>query len=44
MWVDPVYEIVGIYLSTALSLRPDGRMHRNSDLFQNAVMAAVIDV
>jgi CubicO group peptidase (beta-lactamase class C family) len=44
MWVDPVYETVGIYLSVVLSRRPDGRMHRNSDLFQNAVMAAIVDV
>ena len=42
IWADPEREVVGIYLSVS------PRMHRdigvmNSDLFQNAVHAAIID-
>jgi hypothetical protein len=43
MWVDPVYETVGIYFSVVLSERPDAPMRWNVDLFQNAVMAAIIE-
>jgi hypothetical protein len=36
LWVDPVYEIVGVYFSVGLFER--------ADLFMNAVTAAVVDV
>jgi CubicO group peptidase (beta-lactamase class C family) len=38
-WVDPVYEIVGVYLSVMLSEDADYR-----EFFMNAVTAAVVDV
>ena len=41
MWVDPVYEIVGVYFSTALQLIVQ---EWPGDLFMNAVTAAVIDL
>jgi len=42
MWADPEHEVVGIYLSVAPRfVRDIGVM--NSDLFQNAVNAAIID-
>lgn len=44
LWVDPVNDIVGVYLSVGLDIdfKRDG--HRvNADLFQNLVTAAVID-
>jgi len=44
MWVDPVYEIVGVYFSVALELTPHGRPKRSHDLFANAVTAAVVEV
>jgi CubicO group peptidase (beta-lactamase class C family) len=40
LWVDPVYEIVGVYFSVALERIDDLRYH---DLFTNAVTAAVVD-
>jgi len=39
LWADPVYEIVGVYFSVMLE---DSRNY--SDLFMNAVTAAVVDV
>jgi CubicO group peptidase (beta-lactamase class C family) len=42
-WVDPVYEIVGVYFSVALELIDDTRSKECYDLFMNAVTAAVVD-
>lgn len=38
LWVDPVYQIVGVFFSVHLQSQP-----WNADLFANAVTAAVID-
>ena len=43
MWVDPVNEIVGVYLSVELESRDDGGHKWNLDHFANAVTAAVVD-
>jgi serine-type D-Ala-D-Ala carboxypeptidase len=40
-WVDPVYEIVGVYFSVALNYYPTMMEKWNADLFVNAVTAAV---
>ena len=42
-WVDPVYEIVGVYFSVTLELIDDTRSKECYDLFTNAVTAAVVD-
>jgi CubicO group peptidase (beta-lactamase class C family) len=42
-WVDPVYEIVGLYFSVALEFIDDLRSKECHDLFMNAVTAAVVD-
>jgi CubicO group peptidase (beta-lactamase class C family) len=42
IWADPEREVVGIYLSVSPRLRRDFPIG-NSDLFQNAVLAAIID-
>ena len=42
-WVDPVYEIVGVYFSVTLELTDDLRPKECYDLFTNAVTAAVVD-
>lgn len=42
-WVDPVYEIVGVYFSVALERIDDTRVKECYDLFTNAVTAAVVD-
>ena len=42
-WVDPVYEIVGVYFSVALEHIDDTRVKACYDLFTNAVTAAVVD-
>ena len=42
-WVDPVYEIVGVYFSVALERIDDTRVKVCHDLFTNAVTAAVVD-
>jgi CubicO group peptidase (beta-lactamase class C family) len=42
LWVDPVYEIVGVYFSVELESRPDGGHKWNLDLFANAVTASII--
>jgi len=41
LWVDPVYEIVGIYFCVSAEL---GGRDRQLDLFMNTVTAAVVDV
>ena len=43
MWVDPVYEIVGVYFSVVLERIDDIRAKGCHDLFMNAVTAAVVD-
>jgi hypothetical protein len=43
MWVDPVYDIVGVYFSVTLELLDTVRPIWCADLFQNAVTAAVVD-
>jgi CubicO group peptidase (beta-lactamase class C family) len=42
-WVDPVYEIVGVYFQVTLELIDDIRAKSRVDLFMNAVTAAVVD-
>jgi len=44
LWVDPTYELVGVYFSVVLGNTADG-FHRVSpvDLFMNAVTASIID-
>jgi CubicO group peptidase (beta-lactamase class C family) len=45
LWVDPVYEIVGVYFSVALRILPPfDNMDWCRDLFMNMVMAAVVDI
>jgi CubicO group peptidase (beta-lactamase class C family) len=41
-WADPVHDIVGVYLSVSPRLKR-GAYTSNSDLFQNAVHAAIVD-
>jgi hypothetical protein len=43
VWVDPVYEIVGVYFSIVLELTDDLQPKECYDLFTNAVTAAVVD-
>jgi CubicO group peptidase (beta-lactamase class C family) len=44
IWVDPVYEIVGVYFSVVLRPTVDGEhLDWSADLFLNAVTAAVSD-
>ena len=42
-WVDPVYEIGGMYFSVVLERIDDTRVKACYDLFMNAVTAAVVD-
>jgi CubicO group peptidase (beta-lactamase class C family) len=44
MWVDPVYDLVGVYFSVALELIDTIRPVWTADLFKNAVTAAVLEV
>ncbi len=41
LWVDPVYEIVGVYFSVEPETGPDGDYKWKPDLFANAITAAV---
>lgn len=44
LWVDPVNEIVGVYLSVCLDIDEEATEHHcPMDLFQNMVTAAVVD-
>ena len=44
LWIDPAYELVGVYLSVVLQNTADGHPHVwPADLFMNAVTAAIID-
>ena len=42
MWADPEHDVVGVYLSVSPRMRREGYF-TNSDLFQNAVHAAIVD-
>lgn len=42
-WVDPLYELVGIYFSVWLEMGTLGLAKSNFDLFQNAITASVND-
>jgi CubicO group peptidase (beta-lactamase class C family) len=42
IWADPEQDVVGVYLSVSPRLHRDGPVV-NSDLFQNAVHAAIVD-
>jgi CubicO group peptidase (beta-lactamase class C family) len=42
MWVDPAYDLVGVYFSVALELIDIVRPIWTADLFQNAMTAAVV--
>jgi CubicO group peptidase (beta-lactamase class C family) len=45
LWVDPVYEIVGVYCSVVLQvLPPFDNPDWSADLFMNMVTAAVVDI
>jgi hypothetical protein len=43
LWVDPTYDLVGVYFSVALEKISERRTNWCGDLFANAVTAAVID-
>jgi CubicO group peptidase (beta-lactamase class C family) len=43
LWVDPTYDLVGVYFSTVLELIRDEFDNWGVDLFTNAVVAAVTD-
>ena len=43
LWVDPVHEVVGVYLSLLLRASPGHFPAWNADLFSNMVTAAVLD-
>ena len=43
LWVDPVYEIVGVYFQVTLERIDDIRFKSCYDLFMNVVTAAVVD-
>ena len=43
LWADPVYELVGVYLSVALETHPNGLPKSSIDLFANAVAASIVD-
>jgi len=43
IWVDPINEIVGVYLSVCLDINKENLEHHwNNDLFQNMVTAAAV--
>jgi len=43
MWADPEHELVGVYLSVSPRLYRDVDPFTNTDLFQNAVHAAIVE-
>ncbi len=43
LWIDPTYDLVGIYFSVCLATYNSGTHKSNADLFANAVTAAVVD-
>jgi CubicO group peptidase (beta-lactamase class C family) len=42
LWVDPTYNLVGVFLSTELIVRPDGQRSWAGDRFVNAITASII--
>lgn len=43
-WIDPINEVIGVYLSVCLDIDEEQAEHHwNADLFQNMVTAAVMD-
>jgi CubicO group peptidase (beta-lactamase class C family) len=42
LWIDPIYEIVGVFFSVSLWLVPNKSVRSCLDLFMNAVTAAVL--
>jgi CubicO group peptidase (beta-lactamase class C family) len=42
LWVDPVYNLVGVFLSIELTVRPDGQRSWTADRFVNAMTASVL--
>ena len=41
LWVDPTYNIVGVFLSVELTVRPDNQRSWSGDRFANAITASV---
>ena len=41
LWVDPAYNLVGVFLSIELIIRPDGQRSWAADRFVNAVTASI---
>ena len=44
LWIDPLYELLGVFFSVELSLRSDLQRNWAADLFANAVTAAIEEV
>ena len=43
LWVDPTYQLVGVYFSLVTERAPGMNAAWRADLFSNAVTAAVVD-
>jgi CubicO group peptidase (beta-lactamase class C family) len=43
VWIDPKYDLVGVFLSVELSIRRDGQRNWRGDHFANAVTACIVD-
>jgi hypothetical protein len=43
VWVDPMYDIVGVYFSLLHAGAPGMKPGWRADLFSNMVMAAILD-
>ena len=43
LWVDPIYNIVGVFLSVELTVRSDEQRCWAGDRFLNAIMASIVD-
>ena len=43
LWINPTYNLVGVFLSIELTVRPDGQRSWAADRFVNAVTASVIN-
>jgi len=43
VWIDPINELVGVFLSVELSIRSDGQRNWRGDHFANAVTASIVD-
>jgi CubicO group peptidase (beta-lactamase class C family) len=46
LWIDPVYEIVGVYFSVGMSVSGESepQLMLHTDLYANAVTAAIVDM